>query len=112
MVPYFTPDSPPADGATGVDTSTELVWTPVAGGIHVVLLGGAANDPTYFIASGGTRVRIPDLSARGLGLPSARPYDFLLFGIDYDLNTQRRVHPAYLWGGSLLVVSLPLQMML
>jgi hypothetical protein len=71
----------PTDGATGVDTSTELVWTPVAGGIHVLVLSGAANDPTYLIASGGTHARIPDLSAHGLGLPSAHPYDFQLFAV-------------------------------
>jgi hypothetical protein len=71
----------PADGATGVDTSTDLVWTPVAGGIHVLFLTGAANDPGYAIVSGGSRTRIPDLSAQGLGLPAGRPYDFTLFGI-------------------------------
>jgi hypothetical protein len=87
----------PANGATGVDTSTELTWSPVAGGIHVALLGGAANDPTYLIASGGTHVRIPDLSARGLGLPSGRPYDFLLFGLgpyaSLDALTETGVFP-------------------
>ena len=36
---------------------------------------------------------------------------FLLAGIVYDLVTQRRVHPAYLGGGALLVVSLPLPLM-
>jgi hypothetical protein len=71
----------PADGATGVDTNTDLIWTPVAGGIHVLFLIGAGNDPTYVILSGGTRTRIPDLSAQGLGLPAGRPYDLTLFGI-------------------------------
>ena len=71
----------PADGATGVDTSTDLVWTPLSGGIHVLFLSGAGNDPAYLIVSGGTRARIPDLSAQGLGLPSGRPYDFGLIGI-------------------------------
>jgi hypothetical protein len=71
----------PADGATGVDTNTDFVWTPVAGGIHVIFLTGAANDPGFAIVSGGSRTRIPNLSAQGLGLPSGRPYDFTLFGI-------------------------------
>ena len=71
----------PADGATGVDTNTDLVWTPVAGGIHVLFLTGAGNDPGYAIVSGGTRTRIPDLSAQGLGLPAGRPYDFTLYAI-------------------------------
>lgn len=71
----------PLNGATGVDTSTDLVWTPVAGGIHLLYLSGAANDPGFAIVSGGTHVRIPDLSAQGLGLPSGHPYDFGLVGI-------------------------------
>jgi len=87
----------PPDGATGVDTSTELTWSPVAGGVHVAVLGGAANDPTYLIASGGTHVRIPDLSARGLGLPSGHSYDFLLFGLgpyaSLDALTETGVFP-------------------
>jgi hypothetical protein len=30
----------PADGATGVDTATDFVWTPLANGIHVLFLSG------------------------------------------------------------------------
>jgi hypothetical protein len=71
----------PADGATGVDTSTDIVWTPVANGIHVLFLTGTANDPTYIIVSGGSRTRIPNLSAQGLGLPTGHSYDFGLVGI-------------------------------
>ena len=36
---------------------------------------------------------------------------FLLAGIVYDLVIERRVHPAYLVGGALLVASVPLQLM-
>jgi hypothetical protein len=68
----------PANGATGVDTSTDLVWTPVTAGIHFIFLNGTANDPSYAIVSGGTRARIPDLSAHGLGLPSGHAYDLAL----------------------------------
>jgi hypothetical protein len=32
---------------------------------------------------------------------------FLLVAILYDLLSRRRVHPAYLWGGALLVASVP-----
>lgn len=71
----------PADGATGVDTTTDLVWSAVPGGVHILLLSGAGNDPAYIIVSGGTRTRIPDLSAQGLGLPSGRPYDWGLIAI-------------------------------
>lgn len=81
MLPAPAVATAPAQGATGVDTSTDLVWTPVAGGIHLLLLTGAGNDPAFAIVSGGTHVRIPDLSAQGLALPSNRPYDFVLIGI-------------------------------
>jgi hypothetical protein len=37
---------------------------------------------------------------------------FLLAAVIYDLVTRRRVHPVYLWGGGLLVVSVPLRLML
>jgi hypothetical protein len=35
---------------------------------------------------------------------------FLAAGIVYDLFSQRRVHPAYIWGGTLLVASVPLRL--
>jgi len=35
---------------------------------------------------------------------------FLAAGIVYDLVSRRRVHPAYLWGGTLLVASVPLRL--
>src|SRR5262249_47143472 len=31
----------------------------------------------------------------------------LALGISYDLLTRRRIHPAYLWGGALLILSVP-----
>ena len=31
----------------------------------------------------------------------------LALGVSYDLMTRRRVHPAYLWGGALLILSVP-----
>jgi len=31
----------------------------------------------------------------------------LALGVTYDLVTRRRVHPAYLWGGALLILSVP-----
>lgn len=77
-----SPASPtaPANGATGVDTSTAFVWTPLAGGVEVLAMSGQGTDPTYYIASGGTTARIPDLSAQGLGLPAARTYDWFVIG--------------------------------
>jgi hypothetical protein len=35
---------------------------------------------------------------------------FLAAGIVYDLVSRRRVHPAYIWGGTLLVASVPLRL--
>jgi hypothetical protein len=70
--------SSPANGATGVGTGTELVWTPVGSAIHIVYLSGTANDPTYGIVTGGSRAPIPDLSGHGLALPSGHSYDVTL----------------------------------
>ena len=36
---------------------------------------------------------------------------FLLVAVFYDLISRRRVHPAYIWGGALLVASVPLRLM-
>jgi hypothetical protein len=37
---------------------------------------------------------------------------FILVGIVYDLVSRHRVHPVYLWGGALLVLSVPLRLAL
>ena len=37
---------------------------------------------------------------------------FLAVGVAYDLITRRRVHPAYIWGGGLLALSVPGRLML
>ena len=42
----------------------------------------------------------------GIGL------SFMLAGVVYDLVTRRRVHPVYIWGGSALVLSVPLRLVL
>ena len=42
----------------------------------------------------------------GIGL------SFMLAGVVYDLVTRRRVHPVYIWGGSALVLSVPLRLAL
>ena len=36
----------------------------------------------------------------------------LALGVTYDLVTRRRIHPAYLWGGALLIVSVPVRLMI
>ena len=42
----------------------------------------------------------------GLGL------SFMLAGVVYDLLTRRRVHPVYIWGGTALVASVPLRLVI
>ena len=37
---------------------------------------------------------------------------FLLACVLYDLATRRRVHPATLWGGTLIVISQPLRLVI
>jgi hypothetical protein len=37
---------------------------------------------------------------------------FLLLAVVYDLITRRAVHKVYIWGGALLVISVPLRLML
>jgi hypothetical protein len=36
----------------------------------------------------------------------------LLIAVLYDLASRRRVHPAYIWGGALLVASVPVRLMM
>jgi hypothetical protein len=33
-------------------------------------------------------------------------------GVTYDLVTRQRVHPAYIWGGALLIISVPVRLMI
>ncbi len=37
---------------------------------------------------------------------------FIFAGVVYDLVTRRRVHPAYVWGGTALVLSVPLRLVI
>lgn len=60
------------------------------------------------------------MAAPAARLPGALPlgplafygiaFVFLAAGIIYDLVSRRRVHPAYIWGGTLLVASVPLRL--
>jgi hypothetical protein len=62
------------------------------------------------------------MAAPAARLPGALPlgplafygiaFVFLAAGIVYDLVSRRRVHPAYLWGGTLLVASVPLRLVI
>jgi hypothetical protein len=60
------------------------------------------------------------MAAPAARLPGALPlgplafygisFVFLAAGIVYDLVSRRRVHPVYIWGGTLLVASVPLRL--
>lgn len=57
--------------------------------------------------------RIPGVLPLGpLGFYGLTFLPVLLLGVTYDWVTRRRVHPAYLWGGALLVASVPLRLMI
>lgn len=56
-------------------------------------------------------VRLPGVLALGpLGFDGLS-FLFLLAAVIYDLVTRRQVHKAYIWGGALLVGSVPLRLM-
>lgn len=57
--------------------------------------------------------RLPGVLALGpLGFFGLAYVPLLLIWIGYDLVTRRRVHPAYAWGGALLVLSAPGRLLL
>lgn len=37
-------------------------------------------------------------------------YLFIVAGVVYDLATRRLIHPAYIWGGLFMVLSVPLRL--
>lgn len=65
-----------------------------------LLDAAVARLPVAFIASGGPPVffALADL--------------FILAGWAFDLARRRRIHPAFLWGGLLLILSQPLRLVL
>ena len=52
-------------------------------------------------------VRIPGLASFGPLLAFGLSLLFVGMGMAYDRLSQHRIHPAYLWGGALLFVSIP-----
>jgi hypothetical protein len=56
--------------------------------------------------------RLPGVLPRGPFVWFGLTFIFLLIAIAYDLYSRRRVHPAYIWGGALLVASVPGRLML
>jgi hypothetical protein len=54
--------------------------------------------------------RLPGVFPLGPLAFYAIAFVFLAAGIVYDLASRRRIHPAYVWGGALLVASVPFRL--
>ena len=54
--------------------------------------------------------RLPGVLALGPLAFFAFAFVFILVGIVYDIVSRRRVHPVYIWGGGLLLLSVPLRL--
>ena len=54
--------------------------------------------------------RLPGMLALGPPAFFGLGLSFMLAGVVYDLVTRRRVHPVYIWGGSALILSVPLRL--
>jgi hypothetical protein len=64
----------------------------------------------YVSIMGAPAARLPGVLPLGPLAFYGIGFVFLAAGIIYDLVSRRRVHPAYLWGGTLLVASVPLRL--
>jgi hypothetical protein len=64
---------------------------------------------TISLAAAGV-ARLSIMKHAGLITVFATAYLFLAAAVIYDLVTRRRVHPVYIWGGLLLVASVPLRL--
>ena len=71
----------PIAAATGVDTTVTFSWTPMTGGVHLVLFGGGVGTPTYYVLTAGTTASIPNMKPFGLGLPPSAPYTWSVIGL-------------------------------
>jgi hypothetical protein len=56
--------------------------------------------------------RLPGVLPHGPAMFYGLTFMFLAVAFAYDLFTRRRLHPAYIWGGAALVLSVPGRMAL
>ena len=69
----------PIYNATGVDLTTQFNWIKgTNGGVYLVKMTPVFSGPTYYIYTSGNAVKIPDLSAQGLGLPASVGYEWFV----------------------------------
>ena len=76
IIPDPTALSLPVNAAAGVTTTTPFSWTPRPSAVYVMVIGGAVNQPSYMVITGGNSGTIPDLTALGLGLPKSTLYSW------------------------------------
>lgn len=65
----------------------------------------------YISLSTAAIARLPGVLALGPPVFFGLSFLFVVTGIVYDLISRRRVHPAYLWGGGWILLSVPLRLM-
>ena len=74
----------PAHNGSGIDTTTQFLWTKGSGGgISYILIEptSSGTGPTYYIFTGGNTTSIPNLAPQGLGLPSSVSYTWSVIQI-------------------------------
>ena len=80
VLPTPAVPSTPVDGGTGVSTSTDFRWRPLAGGVHLAIFNGEATKPSFYVVTAEASTHIPDLPALGAALPSASRYSWFVVG--------------------------------
>ncbi len=71
----------PLHNSTNVDTLTDFTWSQGGGeGVNLVeFLSGSSTNPTYYIFTMGSSLRIPNFSALALGLPQNTNYQWRVY---------------------------------
>ncbi len=86
----------PADTATGIGTGVDFSWTALSGGnaVYIFQAQGPPGEPSYLVFTIGTSARIPDLTAQGLGLPSAASYSWGVVAVGPHPNLDSATGPT------------------
>lgn len=81
VLPLPALPSTPDDGSADVSASTDFRWSPFVGGVHLLVFNGTATTPSYYVVTGETSTRIPDLPALGAALPPATSFSWFVVGL-------------------------------
>jgi hypothetical protein len=102
----------PADGATGVTTTTVFSWSEFAGGVYALYVTVGATS--FVVLTSRTSVTIPDLRDMGRGVPGASQGRWCISGVApmastdelagrpgtvWSMDVGRAVDGAIGWGG-------------